>query len=148
MHSRMKGKSGSKKPLTRSSAWVKYKPKEIEELVIRLAKKGMGSRNIGLELRDQYGIPSVRDATKTKISKIMKKSDAYKRDVPEDLYNLIKKAVNLHAHMEDNGRDYTSYRGLELTESKIRRLARYYIKKKEIPKEWKWNIDRAKLMIK
>ena len=144
----MKGKSGSKKPLKRESAWVKYKPQEIEELVIRLAKKGMGSRKIGLELRDQYGIPSVKDLTKMSIIKIMKKNDAYKREVPEDLYNLIKKAVNLHAHMERNGRDYTSYRGLELTESKIRRLARYYIKKNEIPKDWKWNIDRAKLMIK
>ena len=148
MHSRKKGKSGSKKPLKRSSAWVKYKPKEIEELVLRLAKKGLGSREIGIELRDQYGIPSVGGATKMKISKIMKENDAYKREVPEDLYNLIKKAVNLHAHMERNGRDYTSYRGLELTESKIRRLARYYIKRNELPKNWKWNIDRAKLMVK
>ena len=148
MHSRMKGKSGSKKPLVRGSAWVKYKPKEIEELVLRLAKNGLGTRMIGTELRDQYGIPSVRDIAKMKITKILKKNDAYKREVPEDLYNLMKKAVNLHAHMDENKKDYTSYRGLELTESKIRRLGRYYIKHSELPKDWKWNIDKAKLMVK
>jgi small subunit ribosomal protein S15 len=148
MHSRKKGKSGSKKPLKRGSAWIKYKPHEVEELVVRLAKTNMGSRMIGLELRDQYGIPSVKDATKTKISKIMKKNDAYRKEVPEDLYNLMKKAVNLHAHMDANKRDYTSYRGLELTESKIRRLAKYYIKEGELPKTWKWDLARAKLMIK
>lgn len=148
MHSRMKGKSGSKKPLKRSSAWIKYKPQEVEELVVRHAKKNMDSRTIGLELRDQYGIPSVRDATKMKMSAIMKKNDAYRKEVPEDLYNLMKKAVNLHAHMDTNKKDYTSYRGLELTESKIRRLAKYYIKQGELPKKWKWNVDQAKLMIK
>ncbi len=148
MYSRKKGKSGSKKPLKRSYAWIKYKPKEIEELVTRLAKKGLSSKQIGIELRDQYGIPSVRDTTKMKITKIMKKNDAYKKEMPEDLYDLMKKAVNLYAHMEKNKKDYTSYRGLELTESKIRRLGRYYIKKGELPKDWKWNIDKAKLMIK
>lgn len=148
MHSRKKGKSSSKKPLKRGSAWIKYKPQEVEELVIRLAKKGIQSNKIGLALRDQYGIPSVRDITKTKISGIMKKNDAYRKEVPEDLYNLIEKAVNLHAHMEDNKKDYTSYRGLEQTESKIRRLGKYYIKRKELPKDWKWNVGKAKLMIK
>ena len=148
MHSRKKGKSGSKKPLSRSSKWVKYKPKEVEELVVRLAKKGKDSRKIGIELRDQYGIPSVRDITNVKISRIMKKNDAYRKEVPEDLYNLMRKAVNLYAHMEKNGRDYTSYRGLELTESKIRRLGRYYVKNGQLPKGWKWNVDKAKLMVK
>jgi small subunit ribosomal protein S15 len=148
MHSRKKGKSGSKRPLKRSSAWVKYKPKEVEELVTKLAKTGKSSKAIGTELRDQYGIPSVKDVTKTKIFQIMKKSGAYKSELPEDLYSLMRKAVNLHAHMDENKRDYTSYRGLELTESKIRRLGRYYVRNGQLPVGWKWNVDKAKLIVK
>ena len=148
MHSRKKGKSGSTKPLVKGSAWIKYKPKEVEELIVRLAKKGLGTRMIGVELRDQYGIPSVKGVANLKITKILKKNDAYKKEVPEDLYELMRKAVNLHAHMESNNRDYTSYRGLELTESKIRRLGRYYIKQGQLPANWKWNVDKAKLMVK
>jgi small subunit ribosomal protein S15 len=147
MHSRKKGKSGSKKPQQKIAPWVKYKPQEIEELVVKLAKKGMQSKQIGLVLRDTYGIPSVNAVTKKKISQIMKEKNAYNK-VPEDLYNLMKKAVNLNAHLEGNKRDYTSYRGYELTESKIRRLAKYYIRNKQLPDDWKWNIGRAKLMVK
>jgi small subunit ribosomal protein S15 len=51
-------------------------------------------------------------------------------------------------HLERNKRDYTSKRGLELTESKIRRLAKYYKGKKTLPANWKWDLSQAKLLIK
>lgn len=147
MHSRKKGKSGSSKPMDKSVKWVEYKPKEVEELVIKYAKKGMQSRGIGRILRDQYGIPSVKALTKKTITKIQKENNLYP-DLPEDLLNLLKRVVELRDHLGKNKRDYQSYRGLELTESKIRRLAKYYIKKGEIPKDWKYDPEQAKLLIR
>ncbi|MCK4497377.1 MAG: 30S ribosomal protein S15 [Candidatus Aenigmarchaeota archaeon] len=147
MYSRRKGKSGSKKPMVKKAAWVKYKPNEIEEIIVKLAKKGYSSARIGLVLRDQYGIPSTRIMTKEKISKILKNHNLYP-ELPEDMYNLIKRAVDLIAHMEKNKKDYISKRGLELTESKIRRIAKYYKRKNQLPKDWKWDPGKAKLMVK
>ncbi|MFQ5648259.1 MAG: 30S ribosomal protein S15 [Candidatus Aenigmatarchaeota archaeon] len=146
MYSRKRGKSGSHMPRQKIAPWVKYKPKEVEDIILKLAKAGNQSAQIGLILRDQYGIPSVR-LSKLKIARVMKKAGVYP-ELPEDMSNMIKKAVLLDAHMTKNKKDYTSKRGLELTESKIRRLARYYKKKGALPADWKWNMARAKLLVK
>ena len=77
----------------------------------------------------------------------MKKHNLYP-EFPEDMFNLMKKAVNLRAHLENNRKDYTSSRGLELTESKIRRLAKYYRNEKILPEGWKYDPEKAKLMVR
>ena len=148
MYARKRGSSGSRKPLRRSAPWVKLKPAELEEIIVKLAKQGKASAEIGLILRDQYGIPSARDAYKQRIARIMKKNKAYNEVLPEDMYNLVRKAVNLRKHMDRNKKDYTSYRGLELTESKIRRLAKFYKKQGALPEKWKWDAQKAKLWVK
>jgi len=150
VYSRKKGKSGSKKPMLKSAPWVKLKKEEVEEIIVKLAKKGHGSAEIGLILRDQYGIPSIRIKElhmEERIACIMKRHKAYP-PFPEDMYNLLKKAVLLTAHMQKNKRDYTSKRGLQITESKIRRLAKYYKGQKALPADWRYDIDKAKLLVK
>jgi len=147
MHSRKKGKSGSRKPMKKEAKWVEYKPKEVEDLVIKYAKQGFQSAKIGLILRDQYGVPSVKLVTKKTVSRILKENDLYSK-LPEDLFNLLKRAVELRVHMEKNKKDYQSYRGLELTESKIRRLAKYYIRKGLLARGWKYDSEQAKLLIR
>jgi len=47
-------------------------------------------------------------------------------ELPEDLYHLIKKAVNIRRHLEKNRKDTDSKFRLILVESRIHRLARYY----------------------
>jgi small subunit ribosomal protein S15 len=148
MYARKKGKSGSHKPMQRASPWVKLKAAEIEEIVVNLAKQGKQSAEIGVILRDQYGIPSTRDTIKKRIARVMKDKKVYNEVLPEDMYNLVKKAVNLRKHMDKNKKDYTSYRGLELTESKIRRLAKFYKSEKALPEKWKWDADKAKLWVR
>ena len=148
MYARKRGKSGSSKPLKRASPWVKLKAAELEEIIVKLAKAGKSSSEIGLILRDQYGVPSTRDAYKQRIARIMKKHKVYNEVLPEDMYNLVKKAVNLRKHMDKNKKDYTSYRGLELTESKIRRLAKFYKSEGALPEKWKWDPEKAKLWVK
>ena len=147
MYSRKKGRSGSKKPLVKKASWVKYKTQEIEEIITKLAEKDMQSAQIGMVLRDHYGIPSTNAVIKKRIKDVMISNKVYP-ELPEDLFNLIKKAVNLRGHMGKNKKDYTSKRGLEITESKIRRLAKYYKMEGVIDKKWNYDPEKAKLLLK
>ena len=145
MHSRKKGKAGSKKP-TAKAKWVEYKENEVERLVIKLRKEGLEIPRIGLVLRDQYGIPSVKQATNKTITKILEENNLLLK-IPEDLLSLLRNAVNLRDHMTKNKKDYTSKHGLELLESKIRRLIKYYVKNKKLPSDFKYEPERAKLLV-
>lgn len=147
MHARKKGRSGSTTSSIKTpQKWIRYKKAEIEKIIIKLAKEGHSSAEIGMILRDQYGIPSSRLITGEKIAKIMKDNKLYP-EIPEDLFNLLKKAVNLREHMTKNKKDSTSKRGLELLESKIRRLGKYYVKNKILPETWKYDYEKAKLLV-
>tara|TARA_Y100000310_G_scaffold339544_1_gene432543 strand:- start:1369 stop:1827 length:459 start_codon:yes stop_codon:yes gene_type:complete len=147
MHSRKKGKSGSTKSLEKKSVpWVRYKPKEIEELVVKLSKQDMKPSKIGLVLRDSYGIPDVRLLTKKRITKILEKNKI-SYNLPEDLSSLIKRQIEILKHLENNHKDQTSKRGLGLTESKINRLVRYYKKNGKLSKDWKYDKNKAKLLV-
>jgi small subunit ribosomal protein S15 len=129
------------------AGWIDYKTKEVEDLVLKYAKQGMQSAQIGLMLRDQYGIPSVKAITKKTIAQILKENKVYAK-LPEDLMNIMRRVVELRVHMERNKKDYQSYRGLELAESNIRRLVKYYIKKGVLPKGWKYDAEQAKLLVR
>lgn len=147
IHARRRGKSGSKRPTTKTAPrWVRYKKNEIEKLVVNLAKEGNTSAKIGLILRDQFGIPSVKLTTGKTVKQIMRENNAYPR-YPEDLFSLLERAVNLRDHLAKHRKDYTSKRNLELLESKIRRLGKYYARKKVIEPDWSYDPERAKLLI-
>jgi small subunit ribosomal protein S15 len=145
MHSRKKGRAGSKKPSV-PAKWVEYKDKEVERLVVKLRKDGLQSADIGRILRDQYGIPSVRTITGKTITKILEENELLP-EMPEDLLNMLKNAVSLRDHLAKSKRDYTSKHGLELLESKIRRLIKYYVKSKRLPKDFKYEPERTKLLV-
>ena len=147
MYSRKKGKSGSHKPVQKSAPWVGYSKEEIEGIILKLAKKRLNSAQIGLALRDQYGVPLTKPLLKKSVSQVLKENKLAS-ELPEDLMQLLQKAVHLHNHMTKNKRDYTSYRGLEITESKIRRLAGYYRRERVLPAEWKYDIASARLIVK
>ena len=148
MHSGKKGKSGSTKPSSKKApAWVEYNTKEITELITNLANSGHTPSQIGLILRDQYGIPSVKAVTGKTVQKILAENDL-EGDLPEDLLNLIRRSVKLKEHMEKNRKDFTAKRGYQLTVSKIRRLVKYYIKEKRMPKTWHFSDEKAALLVK
>lgn len=147
MYSRKKGKHGSKKPPVKLAArWIKYKKADVEKLVIELAKKRHSSAEIGIILRDQYGIPDVTLITGKKISNIMRESKNYP-SMPEDLLNLLRKAIVLREHLEKNKSDKLSKKGLENLESKIRRLSKYYSRKGYIEEDWRYDPEEAKLIV-
>lgn len=147
MHSRDKGKSGSTRPEVRKKQkWVTYSAKEIEALVVKLGKTEVTSSQIGIILRDSYGIPDVKAITKKKISKILQDNELGTK-LPEDLINLIKKHIAIKEHRENNKQDMTAKRGFQLTESKINRLVKYYKKTNKMPKDWKFDRAKAKLLV-
>ncbi|MCX8158514.1 MAG: 30S ribosomal protein S15 [Candidatus Diapherotrites archaeon] len=148
MHSGSKGKSRSKKPPSKiPPTWVEYKPKQIEELVVKLANEGNSPADIGRILRDLYGIPSVKIITGKKIEKILKENKI-SSEIPHDLLNLIKKAAKLEKHLKTNKKDFTAKRGLQLTVSKIRRLQNYYLKEGKLPKNWRYSSEVGALLVK
>ncbi|MBU3896454.1 MAG: 30S ribosomal protein S15 [Nanoarchaeota archaeon] len=145
MYARKRGKSGSKKPVV-PAQWVEHSKEEVERLVVKLAKDGLTTAQTGALLRDQYGVPSVKTITGKTILRVLKDNDACP-EMPEDLLNMLKKAVRLHEHMKTFKKDNTSKHGLELLESKIRRLAKYYVKTENLPADWRYNAEQAKLII-
>ncbi len=148
IHARKRGKSGSTKPpRTAPPTWVEYTAEEVEGLVIKLRKEGYGAALIGTVLRDQYGIPSVRLITGKRITKILEEN-SLAPDIPEDLMSLIRKAVKLRKHLEIHPRDKHSRRGLQLTESKIRRLVKYYRRTGKLPVKWRYDPEQAKLLVR
>lgn len=146
MHSSSKGKSGSKKPIKRVPSWAPYKEKEVEKLVLKLAKTGKFPSQIGMLLRDNYGIHDIKALTKKKVSAILKEN-SLSSELPEDLLSLIKKMIAIREHLEKNKHDETAQRGLSLTNSKIRRLVKYYKKHKKLAAGWKLDLEKLKMYI-
>ena len=145
MHSRKKGRASSKKPMA-VAKWIEYNDKEVERLILKLRKDGLNAAAIGRTLRDQYGIASVKIITKKTIAQILEENNIAS-NIPEDLYNLLKKAVKLRDHLTKYRKDYTSKHGLELLESKIRRLVKYYVREGKLPKDFVYEPERAKLLV-
>jgi len=144
-YSRKRGQSGSTKPVEKKNPeWLRYKAKEIELIIAKLGKEGQSASEIGLHLRDAYGIPDVKTLTGKKILAIMKEKKVAP-ELPEDLFNVIKKSVALSKHLEENNKDQTSRRGLLLADSRIKRLVDYYKKSGDLPKDFKY--DRASIRL-
>lgn len=133
-----KGKSHSRRPVSkRAPSWCRYSPEEAEAFVIQLAKEGYPPSQIGILLRDQYGIPLIKYLTGKSITEIME-SAGVSRELPEDLQNLLQKATRLQRHMARNKKDNVNKHSLELVTSKVRRLANYYRDRSVLPKDWKY----------
>jgi len=149
MHTRRKGQAGSKRPSTLLvPEWMDKDAAWVEDKVVELAKAGNTPSLIGLILRDQYGIPLVKVVTGKRINDIIKENDLQRR-VPEDLRNMIAKALKIRRHLEEHGKkDFVSKRGLQLVESKIHRLSKFYRNTKVLPADWKYSPDQAAVLLR
>jgi small subunit ribosomal protein S15 len=147
IHARKKGKSKSSRPYrAEKPEWTTLKSKEVERMVIKLADEGHSSSVIGMKLRDQHGIPSVKLATGKSVLRILAENKRSPK-LPEDIRNLMKKAVNIGEHLSENPKDIHNRRALGLTEAKIRRLMKYYKGQGTLPPEWVYNLKSAKLLV-
>ena len=145
MHTHRHGKSHSIRPATlRVPSWITQSTEEIEELIIKYSKDGLTPSQIGIKLRDQPSIPLVKPITKKSIGEILEENDL-KAEMPEDLENIVNKAVGLQKHLKANKGDNRNVRSLELIEAKVHRLSVYYKRIGRIPKTWKYKSVVAQL---
>ena len=147
MHSKGKGISKRCLPYRKAPpSWVQITAKDLTEQIVKMAKRGQSPSQIGVILRDQYGIPQVKGVTGSKILRILKVAGEAP-SLPEDLYHLIKKAVNVRGHLEKFRADRDGKFRLILIESRIHRLARYYRKAKALPPTWRYQSKKAATLI-
>ncbi|RQG98182.1 30S ribosomal protein S15 [Natrarchaeobius oligotrophus] len=147
MHTRRRGSSGSDKPAAdEPPEWSDVDPEQIEQRVVELAEQGHDPSQIGIKLRDEgvtgTPVPDVKLATGKKISEILEENDAAS-EIPEDLRNLMERAVRLREHVQANPQDYQNKRSLQNTESKVRRLVNYY-QGDELEPDFTYSYDVAK----
>jgi small subunit ribosomal protein S15 len=147
MHSKGKGTSGSSKPNTDTApSWSESDKSTVEELILKYAKDGYSSAKIGTTLRDMHAVPDVRLVMGERLSQTLARNDMTST-YPEDMMNLMRKALSLIDHLGSNRKDLHNRRQLELCESRIRRLARYYIGTGRLSSSWAYKRDQLRLMV-
>jgi small subunit ribosomal protein S15 len=147
IHTHHKGRSGSVPPIReKAPEWQALSGKDVEQQVITLAKDGKTNSMIGLYLRDQFGVPDVRLATGKSISAILAENNLTPK-LPEDIAVLLRRVVNMQEHLPTNPKDLKNKRALELIESKIRRLAKYYRREGRLPETWTYSTETARLLL-
>jgi len=86
----------------------------------------------------------VKPIMKKSMGQILEENDL-KSEMPEDLGNIVNRAVGLQKHLKENNGDYRNVRSLELIEAKVHRLSVYYKRIGRIPKTWKYKAVVAQL---
>ena len=150
MHTRRRGSSSSDTPVANDPPeWSDVDADAIEARVVELAEEGHSPSQIGLKLRDEgvqgTPIPDVQLATDKKVTEILDEHNA-DADLPEDLRNLLERAVRLREHMADNPGDAQNKRALQNAEAKVRRLADYY-RGDELNEDFKYTYERARELL-
>lgn len=135
IHARKKGNSGSTKPFNVEFKAQNLKKSEVEKKIVELYNKDYSKSYIGIVLRDNYGIASVKDYIGKSISDVLAQNNVEEK-LPEDLKFLVKKAQLVKKHLENNKKDVHNKRSYDLIVSKIRRLSKYYKNNNKIDQKW------------
>jgi small subunit ribosomal protein S15 len=145
IHSHRRGKSQSTRPSSkRSPTWVNYSQDEIVATIAKLSKEGLTPSQIGLRLRDEYGIPHTKTFLGKTIADVLVDNKNV-ISVPEDLARLVERAAKLKLHLADHHGDRKNVRSLELLEAKIHRLSYYYKDHEKLQNDWKYSAAVAQL---
>ena len=101
--------------------WVKIKEPELKKTILELSEKYAPSQ-IGIILRDQYGIPT------TKV--FGKKLKAYMQELGiernEDLENAETKVEKIKEHLKDNITDRHAKHKLQHVQSRLNIIRKYF----------------------
>jgi len=147
MHSKGKGTSGSSKPNNDTApSWSESDKGTVEELILKYANEGHSTAKIGTLLRDMHAVPDVRLVMGERISQTLSRNNL-DSTYPEDMMNLMRKALSLIDHLSSNKKDLHNRRQLELCESRLRRLAKYYVGTGRISSTWTYKRDQLRLMV-
>jgi len=113
-------------------------------LIIKYAKEDLAASQIGVKLRDHHSIPLVQPIIKKTITRVLEENDL-NPELPEDLNNIVMKAIGLQKHLKVNKKDNRNRRSLELIEANVHRLSVYYKRIGRIPQKWKYKSVIAQL---
>lgn len=149
IHGKGHGKSKSRKPVVEMGmpSDAKITSAQIEELVEKYAKEGMGPALIGETLKKEHGVPYIKQYTGKRLLQILKEKKLV-GEIPADLMDLMKSAVTMHRHIQKNKQDKYNMLRLRRCESKIWRLTKYYTREGVLPENWKYDPKQAELLIK
>jgi small subunit ribosomal protein S15 len=143
-HAHAHGKSHSNRPTSKNAPSWTIADQEIVSKIVDFGKDGLTASEIGLRLRDEFAVPLVKPILGKTITEVLEENNITKT-MPEDLERLVRKALGLQKHLNNHNSDKRNVRSLELIESKIHRLSRYYKKNSKIPQNWKYKSVIAKL---
>ncbi|WP_214020576.1 30S ribosomal protein S15 [Methanoculleus sp.] len=147
MYARRRGTSGSVRPYRKEAPeWSNTDTAEIEKIIVELRKDGMSASQIGLALRDRYAVPDVKLATGKRVNEILREK-GLESEIPEDLRNLMQKALGIRKHLAENKKDVHNTRQLQIAESKVRRLVKYYVRSGRMPKGWTYKPETAEILL-
>jgi small subunit ribosomal protein S15 len=138
IHAHTHGKSHSVRPASKNTpSWIKQSQEEISSLVVQLSKAGLTPSEIGIRMRDEHGIPLIKSVLGKTMTRVLDENKIH-REMPEDLEQLVHKAVGLQKHLRTHNSDHRNVRSLELVEAKIHRLSKYYKRTERLNKGWKY----------
>lgn len=129
-----KKKSKAKKVEPKES---KLSANEITDLIMDLSRSGYSAPKIGETLRSEHGVLNVKGATGKRIVQLLRENNLAPK-LPPDIQSLIGKAADIRKHFATHRMDLEAKYGLGLTESKIRKLAKYYKRHGILPADWKY----------
>jgi len=144
IHAHTHGKSHSTRPISYNvPSWITQKS-ELSTIILQLSKDGLSPSEIGVRMRDHYGVPLIKPILGKGINQLLEENNSTP-EMPEDLNQLVQKALALQKHLKFHNTDKRNIRSLELIEAKIHRLSKYYKKKGRIPLTWKYAAVIARL---
>jgi small subunit ribosomal protein S15 len=144
IHAHTHGKSHSTRPISYTSpSWINQNS-ELSTIIVQLSKDGLSPSEIGVRMRDQYGVPLIKPILGKGINKVLQENNSTS-EMAEDLNQLVQKALALQKHLKVHNTDKRNIRSLELIEAKIHRLSKYYKKKGKIAQSWKYAAVIARL---
>jgi len=126
IHSHRHGKSHQTRPPSKTNpGWVTTTPDEARSTILKLAKEGVTPSRIGQTLRDDYGVPLVKSLLGKSVGEVLSEGKAAPK-LPQDLQDLIDRALRVQKHLQSHKSDRKNVHSLELVEAKIYRLSKYY----------------------
>ena len=148
MHTGHHGKSKSRKPEPESvNVPQDFNKEEVEKVIVEYAKKGMTGSQIGQNLKDKHNVPYVKQYFGKRLVTILK-ANKVAGDIPQDMMDLLRRAVIMRRHIEKNHNDVHNKVRLRRVEAKIWRLTKYYKRTGALPVTWKYEPDKVALLIK
>ena len=101
--------------------WIKMKEPELKKVILELSETYAPSQ-IGIVLRDQYGIPTTKVFGK-KLKSYLKELGI---DRNEDLENATKKVDRLKEHLKENITDRSAKHKLQHAQSRLNITKKYF----------------------